>query len=74
MPAMEEEQKGRCDKDTCDEEGRSKSMEEVGRIFKSGQEEIKEESKRTNPQKMEGQFLRLVMTSTGKLKYISVAS
>ena len=74
MCMTEEEQKESCDEDTCDEEGISESMEEAGRIFKAGQAKIKEDYGRTNQRKMEGQFLRLVMTSTRKLKYISAAS
>ena len=74
MCVMEEEQKERCDEDTCDEEGISKSMEEAGRRVKAGQVKIKEHDGWTNQWKMEGQFLRLVMTSTDELQDISVAS
>ena len=44
---MEEEQKG-----SCDEEGRSESMEEAGRRVKVGQAKIKEDNERRNQQKM----------------------
>ena len=50
------------------------SMEEIGRRVKARQSEIKEYNKRMNEWKMEGEILWLVITSTGNLKDVSMAS
>ena len=67
-------EKGKLQRGTYDEEGIFEWMEEVDIRVKVGQEEIKEDGGRMNQRKMEGQFLRLVMTSTAKLKDVIATS
>ena len=57
----------------CDKKGISESVEEVDRRVKYGQAEVKEDYRRTNQRKKEGQFLQLVMTNIDELKDISTA-